>query len=106
MGDTAVVREVMEQNIQYPMFGRDYHKRQQYSARIIHEKALEWIDRQDGKQPFVGFLTYTLPHAELAQPYDSIVEGYEKKFFVDRRGADRRAHATTPWSIPTPSLPE
>ena len=25
MGDTAVVREVMEQNIQYPMFGRDYH---------------------------------------------------------------------------------
>ena len=84
MGDTAVVREVMEQNIQYPMFGRDYHKRQQYSARIIHDKALEWIDRQDGKKPFVGFLTYTLPHAELAQPYDSIVEGYEKKFFVDK----------------------
>ena len=83
-GDTAVVREVMEQNIQYPMFGRDYHKRQQYSARIIHEKALEWIDQQDGKKPFVGFLTYTLPHAELAQPYDSIVEGYEKKFFVDK----------------------
>ena len=84
MGDTAVVREVMEQNIQYPMFGRDYHKRQQYSARIIHDKALEWIDKQDGKKPFVGFLTYTLPHAELAQPYDSIVEGYEKKFFVDK----------------------
>ena len=84
MGDTAVVREVMEQNIQYPMFGRDYHKRQQYSARIIHDKALEWIDRQDGKKPFVGFLTYTLPHAELAQPYDSIVEDYEKKFFVDK----------------------
>ena len=84
MGDTAVVREVMEQNIQYPMFGCDYHKRQQYSARIIHDKALEWIDRQDGKKPFVGFLTYTLPHAELAQPYDSIVEGYEKKFFVDK----------------------
>ena len=83
-GDTAVVREVMEQNIQYPMFGRDYRKRQQYSARIIHDKALEWIDHQDGKKPFVGFLTYTLPHAELAQPCDSIVEGYEKKFFVDK----------------------
>ena len=27
MGDTAVVREVMEQNIQYPMVGRAYHKR-------------------------------------------------------------------------------
>ena len=30
MGDTAVVREVMEQNIQHPMFGKDYFKRKQY----------------------------------------------------------------------------
>lgn len=84
LGDTAVVREVMEQNIKYPMFGRDYRKRTQYSARIIHDKALEWLDAQDGKKPFVGFFTYTLPHAELAQPSDSIVESYEKKFFVDK----------------------
>ena len=47
LGDTAVVREVMEENIQYPMFGRDYYKRPQYSADIIHRKALEWLDRQD-----------------------------------------------------------
>ena len=84
LGDTAVVREVLEQNIKYPMFGRDYFKRTQYSARIIHEKALEWIDRQDGRKPFVGFFTYTLPHAELAQPEDSILLGYEKKFFTDK----------------------
>lgn len=84
LGDTAVVREVLELNIKHPMFGRDYRKRTQYSARMIHEKAMEWLDKQDGKQPFVGFFTYTLPHAELAQPYDSIVEGYEKKFFVDK----------------------
>ena len=83
-GDTAVVREIMEQNIQYPMFGKDYYKRNQYSARIIHDKALEWIDRQDSKHPFVGFLTYTLPHAELAQPEDSILENYQKKFFEDK----------------------
>ena len=83
-GDTAVVREIMEQNIQYPMFGKDYFKRNQYSARIIHDKALEWIDRQDSKHPFVGFLTYTLPHAELAQPEDSILENYQKKFFEDK----------------------
>ena len=69
-GDTAVVREVMSQNIQYPMFGREYRKRKQYSAEIIHNKALEWIDSQDGRKPFVGFLTYTLPHAELVQPDD------------------------------------
>ena len=84
LGDTAVVREVMQQNIQYPMFGKDYFKRQQYSARIIHDKALEWIDQQDGKHPFVGFLTYTLPHAELAQPDDSILENYKQKFFTDK----------------------
>ena len=84
LGDTAVVREVMEQNIQYPMFGKDYFKRKQYSARIIHDKALEWIDRQDAQHPFVGFLTYTLPHAELAQPEDSILENYQKQFFTDK----------------------
>ena len=84
MGDTAVVREVMEDNIKYPMFGRDYFKRTQYSARIIHDKALAWLDRQDARHPFVGFFTYTLPHAELAQPDDSILEGYKKKFFVDK----------------------
>lgn len=73
MGDTSVVREVMEQNIQHPMFGKDYFKRKQYSARIIHDKALQWLDRQQDNQPFVGFFTYTLPHAELAQPEDSIL---------------------------------
>ena len=40
LGDTAVVREVMEENIQYPMFGRDYYKRPQYSADIIHSDAI------------------------------------------------------------------
>lgn len=83
-GDTAVVREVMNQNIQYPMFGKEYRNRQQYSAAIIHQKALEWLDKQEGKQPFLGIFTYTLPHAELAQPEDTIVDNYEKKFFVDK----------------------
>lgn len=84
LGDTAVVREVMEDNMKYPMFGRKYFKRTQYSARIIHDKALEWIDKQDTQHPFVGFFTYTLPHAELAQPDDDILESYKKKFFVDK----------------------
>ena len=84
LGDTAVVREVMEDNMKYPMFGRKYFKRTQYSARIIHDKALEWIDKQDTQHPFVGFFTYTLPHAELAQPDDDILESYKKKIFVDK----------------------
>ena len=83
-GDTGVVRIVMEDNINYPMFGDDYKKRSQYSADLIHQKAMEWIDKQDGKQPFYGFFTYTLPHAELAQPNDSILKGYKKHFFRDK----------------------
>ena len=83
-GDTAVVRLVMEDNIKYPMFGDDYFKRTQYSADMIHEQAMEWLDKQDANTPFFGVLTYTLPHAELAQPNDSLLQGYKKKFFNDK----------------------
>ena len=83
-GDTATIRIVMDQNINYPMFGDDYKKRTQYSAEMIHQEAMEWLDKQDGSQPFYGFFTYTLPHAELAQPNDSILQSYKKKFFVDK----------------------
>ncbi|MDE6459273.1 MAG: sulfatase-like hydrolase/transferase, partial [Paramuribaculum sp.] len=83
-GDTAVVRLVMEDNIKYPMFGDDYFKRTQYSADMIHEQAMEWLDKQNADTPFFGVLTYTLPHAELAQPNDSLLQGYKKKFFHDK----------------------
>lgn len=83
-GDTTVSREVLKENIQYPMYGKDYFKRPQYSADMIHQKAMEWLDKQDGKHPFIGFFTYTLPHAELVQPDDSLVEKYKRQFFVDK----------------------
>ncbi len=83
-GDTAVSREVLSQNIGYPMTGDDYFKRTQYSADLIHEHALAWLDQQDGRQPFLGLFTYTLPHAELAQPNDSLLRRYKRKFFVDK----------------------
>lgn len=84
LGDTATVRVVMDENIKYPMYGDDYMKRPQYSADIIHQKAMEWIDAQDGSQPFFGIFTYTLPHAELAQPADSILQHYEQQFTEDK----------------------
>lgn len=84
LGDTGVVRVVMDENIKYPMYGPDYQKRPQYSADMIHEKAMEWLDHQDGKQPFFGVLTYTLPHAELVQPEDSILNEYKAKFDPDK----------------------
>ncbi len=83
-GDTAVSRVVLDENIRYPMFGHDYKKRNQYSADLIHQHAMQWLEMQDGKKPFFGIFTYTLPHAELVQPDDSLLRKYENKFFVDK----------------------
>ncbi len=66
------------------MFGPDYLKRTAYSADMIHSRAMDWLDRQSADKPFAGILTYTLPHAELSQPQDSLVEMYKRKFFEDR----------------------
>ena len=82
-GDTATVRVVMEQNIQHPMYGPEYRNREQYSADLIHQEAMKWIDSQTADKPFFGILTYTLPHAELVQPEDSIVNHYRDKFTTD-----------------------
>ena len=84
LGDTGVVRIVMDENIKYPMYGPEYQKRSQYSADMIHKKAMEWLDQQDTKQPFFGIFTYTLPHAELVQPEDSILNEYKAKFDPDK----------------------
>lgn len=83
-GDTATVRVVLDENIEHPMFGEGYRNRSQYSADLIHHAAMDWLDRQDDSTPFFGIFTYTLPHAELAQPSDSIVAGYKRKFFTDK----------------------
>lgn len=82
-GDTATVREVLEENVMYPMFGPDYYKRPQYSADLIHRRAMDWIESQSADRPFFGILTYTLPHAELVQPDDSIVDRYRRQFTDD-----------------------
>lgn len=82
-GDTAVVRVILEENIPYPMFGDEYANRTQYSGDMIHQEALKWIGKQKPDQPFAAFLTYTLPHAELYQPQDSLLRFYENKFDED-----------------------
>ena len=83
-GDKEVLRITMEDNIQHPQHGEGYFNRTQYSADMIHQEALNWIDSQDGKQPFFGVFTYTLPHAELVQPEDSILQYYKEKFTEDK----------------------
>lgn len=95
-GDTGVVRMVLQDNIQHADYGKGYYDRTQYSGDLIHQHALQWIGKQDAKKPFIAFLTYTLPHAELYQPQDSLVERYEKKFFVDKTWGGSRGSRYNP----------
>lgn len=84
LGDTGVVREVLEQNIQHAMYGDDYNNRRQYSADLIHQRALDWLRKQDKETPFFGIFTYTLPHAELRQPDDSLLQAFRGKLLPER----------------------
>lgn len=53
--------------------------RKTYSQDLIHEKALQFI-RNHKDKPFFAMLTYTLPHAEMNLPHDSIYQIYENMF--------------------------
>lgn len=50
-----------------------------YSQQLIHEEALAFI-RSNRDTSFFAMLTYTLPHAELNLPHDSIYRSYEYEF--------------------------
>ena len=55
---------------------QNYEQREvTYSADTIHQQALQFI-RQHADQPFFTFLSYTLPHAELILPHDSVYDMY------------------------------
>lgn len=50
-----------------------------YSQDVIHQQAMQFIEDNKDKA-FFGYFTYTIPHAELCQPQDSIVDMYKGKF--------------------------
>ncbi len=50
-----------------------------YAPELIQRKALDFIEENKAK-PFMLFLTYTLPHAELLEPNDSIFKQYKGTF--------------------------
>lgn len=91
-GDTTLVRVILEDNIKHPQKGEGYFQRTQYSADMIHRRAMAWLRSQQGDKPFFGIFTYTLPHAELVQPNDSLPQHYRDKFHDDSDWE------TNPWS--------
>lgn len=50
-----------------------------YSADLIHQEALLFI-KENHSQPFFLFLAYTLPHAQLQVPHDSVYNDYLEQF--------------------------
>lgn len=50
-----------------------------YSQDLIHREAIDFIQK-NSKVPFFAMLTYTIPHAELNLPHDSIYSIYEDQF--------------------------
>jgi len=59
--------------------GNENNGRQIYSQDLIHEHGIQFI-RDNKDKPFFAMLTYTLPHAELNLPHDSIYKMYENQF--------------------------
>lgn len=57
----------------------DFSEHNTYSAELIQQKALQFIGQQKNK-PFFLYLSYTLPHAALQVPEDSLFEKYKRKF--------------------------
>ncbi|NMW32013.1 sulfatase-like hydrolase/transferase [Altererythrobacter sp. RZ02] len=75
---------------QFPMFMFENNKmvpvpdnragaRGGYAQRLFTDDALEYLDQQDGKQPFFALVSYTSPHSEMAAP-EKFVAPYRGKF--------------------------
>lgn len=92
-------REILEQNIQYPIYGAGYENRTQYTPDMVHQEALKYIGKQNQDKPFFAFLTYTLPHAELIQPNDSILQAYTGKFCIEKSFAGAEGSRYNPTEI-------
>lgn len=59
--------------------GNEGNKTGEYAQDIIHQKALQFIKNNKDRN-FFACLTYVLPHAELVNPDDSILNMYKGQF--------------------------
>lgn len=57
-----------------------------YSADLIHRRALQFL-QENKDHPFFLFCAYTLPHAQLQVPHDSVYANYVAQFHDTLRAA-------------------
>ena len=55
----------------------NYERQEVYAEDLIQQHILQYIGAQTTDTPFFMWLTYTLPHAELVVPNDSIYQQYQ-----------------------------
>lgn len=69
--------------------GNEGLKKEQYAPDLIHKQALQFLEQNKSKRFFM-YLAYTLPHAELTSPDDSIYNQYNNKIQETKpyRGVD------------------
>lgn len=68
--------------------GNDWLNKVVYAPDTIHKRALDFIDRHQ-LEPFFLYCSYTIPHAELIVPEDSIFLRYKGKFTeTPKNGSD------------------
>ena len=55
----------------------NYERQEVYAEDLIQQHILQYIGAQTTDTPFFMWLTYTIPHAELVVPNDSIYQQYQ-----------------------------
>ncbi|OHX64801.1 arylsulfatase [Flammeovirga pacifica] len=59
--------------------GNDWTNKVTYAPDVIQEKTLEFIEDNKNK-PFFVYVPFTLPHAELIAPADSVINKFKGKY--------------------------
>ena len=72
-----------------------------YSADLIHQHAMQFLQGAR-KGPFFLWLSYTLPHAALSVPHDSVYDYYVRKFGEPARTKDETKRYETAAFEPYP----
>lgn len=75
----------------------NYQHQEVYAEDLIQQHILEYLGGQSARQPFFMWLTYTLPHAELLVPKDSIYASYEHLPKKPFKGEDYSSITSAPF---------
>jgi arylsulfatase A-like enzyme len=66
---TYYPEHLLDDEEKFPLPGNSNGKRRQYSADLIHERALQFV-RTNSEKPFFLYACYTLPHGRYEPPTD------------------------------------